>query len=79
MAFIGGGERSSNRVLVGKPEERSCLENLGRDGSATLKGGVKKIRRWGGMEWVDLAQDGYRWQALVKKAIALNAFHFLTV
>jgi len=31
------------------------------------------------MEWVDLAQDGYRWQAFVKKAIALNAFHFLTV
>jgi hypothetical protein len=28
--------------------------------------------RWGGMDWIDLAQDSDQWRALVKTAIILR-------
>ena len=51
--------RDAYRVLVGKPEGKSHLEELGADGSIMLKWILKK--RDGGMEWIDLAQDKEGW------------------
>ena len=75
--LLGGGKRSSHRVLLGKPEGRKLLGKPRYIWECNIKRGVKKIRREG-VEWIDLAQDGYKWQALVNAAIALNAYHFLT-
>jgi hypothetical protein len=73
----GGGGEVHTGFWWGNLSERSCLENIGIYGSAILQGGVKKIRREG-VEWVDLAQDRYKWQNLVNVAIGLNEYNLLT-
>jgi hypothetical protein len=67
------------RVLVAKPEGRDHLEDPDIGGTIILKWMVEK---WdGGMDWIDLAQDRNRWQAVVNKATNLrvpkNAGNFL--
>jgi hypothetical protein len=51
--------RDANSVLVGKPEGKSHLEELGADRSILLKWILKK--RDGGMVYIDLAQDREGW------------------
>jgi len=49
------------------------LEDLVVDGRIILKCIFKK---WGGcMDWIDLAQDRDRWQALVNAAVNLRIPH----
>ena len=50
--------------------ERDNLEDLGVDGRILSW----ICRKWnvGGMDWIDLAQDGDRWQALVNAVINLQ-------
>jgi len=50
--------------------ERNHLEDLGVDG-ANIKINLQEVR-WGGMDWTDLAQDRYRWRALVKAVMNLR-------
>jgi len=58
------------------------LEDPGVDGRIMLKWISKKCDV-GGMDWIDLAQDRDRWQALVNAVMnlraSLNAGNFLTV
>jgi hypothetical protein len=50
-------------ILVGRPEGRNCLEDLGVDGWIILK---LIFKRWNeGMAWMDLTQHRDRWQAVV--------------
>jgi hypothetical protein len=50
------------RVLVGKPEGKRTLENLGAVGSIILK---YIFRKWnGGTDWIYLTQSWDRWRAL---------------
>jgi hypothetical protein len=44
-----GEKRNSYRILVGKPEGKMDLREIG----------------WDGMDWIDLAQDRDQWRALV--------------
>jgi hypothetical protein len=52
-----GAKRNACRILVGKPEGKrpvgrprcSCVDNVKLD---------LRERGWGGMDWIDLAQDG---------------------
>jgi len=59
-----GERRGIYRVLVGKPEGK---RSLGRP-RCRWKNNIKMYlqeMRCGGMDWIDLAQDGDRWRALV--------------
>jgi len=50
----------------GEPKERGHLEDLGIDGSILLKWIV------GGVDWFQLAQDGYKWRAVVNVVMSLR-------
>jgi hypothetical protein len=58
------------RVLVGRPEERDYLDDLGVYGRIILKWSFKK--RNGGMEWIDLAQNSDRWLAVLNGVMNLR-------
>jgi hypothetical protein len=45
------------------------LEDLGVDGRIILKWIFERLE--GGMDWIDLAQDRDRWQALVNTVVNL--------
>ena len=54
-------------VLVWKPEEKRHLEDPGVDGRIILR---LIFRKWfGGMLWIDLAQNRDRWRTLVNGLI----------
>jgi sugar lactone lactonase YvrE len=62
--------RGACRVLVWKLREKDHLEDLGVDGRIILKWIFKQ---WdGGMDWIDLDQDGKRWHALVNAVMNLR-------
>jgi len=64
-----GEERCLYRVLVGKPEGRDHLEDEGIDERIILRWIFGKWE--GGMDWIDLAEDRDRWQALVNMVMNL--------
>jgi len=67
-----GERRDVRRVVVGKPEGKSHLENPGVVGNIILK---SIFNKWdGGMDWIDLAQNRDRWWALVNAVMNLG-FH----
>jgi hypothetical protein len=65
-----GKMRGTLRFLVGKPEGKDNLENLGVDGRIVLKS-FKDIG-WDGVDWIDVAQNGKRWRVFVNKVMDLG-------
>jgi hypothetical protein len=60
-----GAKRNAFSMLVGKPEGK---RRLGRPRSSCVYN-IKvdiRVRGWGGMDWIDLAQDMDHGRALVK-------------
>jgi hypothetical protein len=61
-------KRNAYRILVGKPEEERpqprgmCVDNIKLD--------LREIG-WGGMCWINLAQDRDQWKAVVNKVMKL--------
>jgi hypothetical protein len=51
-----GGKRNACRSLVGKPEETRPLGRPRRRREDNIKIDLRDIG-WGGMDWIDLAQD----------------------
>jgi hypothetical protein len=53
-------------ILVGKPEGK---RPLGRPRSRWIVNTEMDLREtgWGGMDWINLAEDGDQWKALVNK------------
>jgi hypothetical protein len=60
---VGEG-RGIYRVLVGKPEGNRPLERPRRRWENNIRMNLRKVG-CGVMDWIELAQDRDRWQALV--------------
>jgi len=57
--------------LGGKPEGRSLLGRPRRRWENNIKMGLQDVG-WGGMDWIELAQDRKRWRALVHAVMNLR-------
>jgi hypothetical protein len=66
-----GEKRNLYRLLVRKPEEKRPLGRPRRKWTDSIKMGLLEIGL-GGMDWIGLAQDRYRWRALVNAVMNLR-------
>jgi hypothetical protein len=58
-------------ILVGKPEGKRPLGRLRRRWGDNIRMDLREIG-WGGMDWIDLAQDRDQWKALVNTVMNLR-------
>jgi hypothetical protein len=66
-----GEKRNAYRILVGKTEGQSPLGRPRCRWLDIIKMDIKGIG-WGGMDWIDLAQDMDHWSALVNTVMILR-------
>jgi hypothetical protein len=66
-----GEKRNAYRILVGKPEGKRPLGRPRHRWEDNIKLGVREIG-WGGIDWIDLAQDRNQWRALVNTVMNLR-------
>jgi hypothetical protein len=66
-----GEKRNAYRILVGKPEGKRQLGRPRRGWEDNIKMDLKEIG-WGGMDFIDLAQDRDQWRALVNTVMNLR-------
>jgi hypothetical protein len=66
-----GERRGAYRALVGKPEGRRPLGRPRRRWMDNIKMDLREVE-WGGMDWINLAQDRDRWRALVNAVMNLR-------
>jgi hypothetical protein len=59
-----GERRGVYRVLVGKPEGKRSLGRLKRRWENNIKMDLQEVR-FGGVDWIELAQDGDMWWVLL--------------
>jgi hypothetical protein len=59
------------RILVGKPEGKRPLGRYRLGWEDNIKTDLREIG-WGGMDWIDLAQDRDQWRALVSTIMNLR-------
>jgi len=65
-----GDGRGVHRVLVGKPEGKRPFGGPRRRWEDNIKMDLREVG--GGGDWMELAQDRYRWRALVNKVMNLR-------
>jgi hypothetical protein len=60
-------KRNAHRILMGKPEGKRRPRRRREDNI------IMDLREigWGGMDWIDLAQDGDQWRVLVNMVMNL--------
>jgi hypothetical protein len=66
-----GEKRNAYRILVGKPEGKRPLGRRRRRWEDNIRMDVRDLG-WGGMDWIDLAQDRNQWRALVNTVMNLR-------
>jgi hypothetical protein len=66
-----GGEESVYMVLVGEPERKKSRGRPTRRWDDNIKMALHEVGR-GAMDWIELAQDRDRWQALVNAVMNLG-------
>jgi hypothetical protein len=66
-----GEGKVAYRVLVRRPEGRRPLGRPRRRWEDNIKMDLQEVG-WGGMDWIDMAQDWDRWRALVNAVINLR-------
>jgi hypothetical protein len=69
MSWVGhvaqmGTKRNAYRIFLGKPEGKRPLGRPRRRSVDNIKIDIKEMG-WGGMDWIDLAQDRDQLRALV--------------
>jgi hypothetical protein len=57
-------KRNAYRILVAKPKVKRVLGKQRHRWVDNIKIDLREIE-WGGMDWIDLAQDRDQWRALV--------------
>jgi hypothetical protein len=70
VARMGEG-RNVYRVMVGKPEGKRPLDRPRRRWENGVKVDLREIG-WGGVEWINLAQDRDHWRVLVNAVMNLR-------
>ena len=63
--------RDAYRILVGKSEEKRLLGKYDGGGDNTNTDLKKKISS-NGVDWIDLAEDSYKWRAVVNAVMNLR-------
>jgi hypothetical protein len=75
-----GEKRNAYMILVRKPERKRPLGRPRRRWVDNIKMGLREMG-WSGLDWIDLAQDGDQWKAIVYTVMNLrfpyNAEKFL--
>jgi hypothetical protein len=66
-----GEKRNAYRILVGKPKGKRPLGRPRHRWVDKIKMNLKEIG-WGGMDWINLAQDRDQWRALVSTVMNLR-------
>jgi hypothetical protein len=66
-----GEKRNAYRILVGKPEERRAVGRPRRRWGDIIRMDLRETV-WGGMDWIDVAQDRDQWRALVNTVMNLR-------
>jgi hypothetical protein len=66
-----GEKKNAHRILVGKPEGNRRLGKPTRRWVDNIKMIIREIE-WGGMGWIDIAQDRDQWRALVNTIMNLR-------
>jgi hypothetical protein len=64
-------KRNAYRILLGKPEGKRPVGRSKRRWVDNIKIELREIG-WGGMDWIDLAQDRDQWRALVSMVMNLR-------
>jgi hypothetical protein len=67
-----GEQRNAYRTLVGKPEGKRPTGRTRCTWVDNIKIDLREIG-WGGMDWVDLAQNREQWRTLVNRVMNLRA------
>jgi hypothetical protein len=71
-----GEKRNTYRILVGKPEGKRPLGRPRRKWENNIRMDLREIG-WGGMDWIDLAQDREQWRAFVNTVMNLRFYNML--
>jgi hypothetical protein len=66
-----GAKRNTYRILVGKLEGKRLQGRPRRMWVNNIKMDLREIK-WGGMDWVDLAEDSDQWRVLVNTVMNLR-------
>jgi hypothetical protein len=66
-----GEKRNACRILVGTPEGKRPLGRRRHRWVDNIKLDLREIG-WGGVDWIDLAQDRDQWRALVNTVMNLG-------
>jgi hypothetical protein len=66
-----GEKKNAYRTLVGEPEGKRPQGRPRRRWEDNIKMDVREIG-WGGVEWINLDQDGDQWRAVVNTVMNLR-------
>jgi hypothetical protein len=66
-----GAGRGAYRILVGRTERRRPFGRPRRRWEDNIKMDLQEVG-WGGVDWIDMAQDRDRWRAVVSAVMNLR-------
>jgi hypothetical protein len=72
VCIVSAGEnRNVCRILAGKPEAKRLLGRPRCGWVYNIKMDLREVG-WGGVDWIDVAQDRDQWKALVNTVVNLR-------